>query len=57
MSTAEKLSFRQRPESEIHLAKAARELRHAMAKNEPLAIEIMEIHQRVVKLLHRMRSC
>ena len=56
MSTVEKLPFTKRSETEIHLAAAARELRHAMAKDEPLAIEIMEIHQQVTKLLHKLRS-
>lgn len=53
---AEKLPFQQRSDTEIHLATAARELRLAMAKDEPLAIEIMEIHQRITALLHKVRS-
>ncbi len=52
------ITFKERPKSEVHLAAAARELRHAIAELEgkPEALEVLRIHQRVTKLLHEARS-
>ena len=43
-----------RSDAEIHLANAMRELRMAMAKDEPYAIELLEIHQQASKLMRQM---
>lgn len=45
-----------RPPVEIHIANACRELRLAMAEDESFAIELMDNHQALTAILHRLRS-